>query len=345
MRISALSGLSFLPKVSFNKINNHSNSFTLPSLKNDTVSFSGKYSIKPVNVPKEDASAVAHSYRTSTAGHRAEYMGRTFTPSIVKLITLGMAGYVKDKAQKEGHKPTVLIGGDTRQATRESLPLISETLSSQGIDVLYVKEPVPSPLLALAAEENDIDLGVLMTASHNPWKDGGYNFLTDEGAIATSDITGKIAENIENIAELGVYTENNLPQDKGSVTEIDPFDSYFDRINNGLIDWNNIKESGLTVLYDGLQGTGNYVVPKLLQKEGIPFVSVESEGQEGPNPTEDNLQALKDAVSKNSDKGLVVGLSNDGDADRFGVVDEQGNFISTNDVLLLVAHHLADNKG
>jgi phosphomannomutase len=75
------------------------------------------------------------------------------------------------------------------------------------------------------------------------------------------------------------------------------------------------------------------------------MINVKSSGQEGPNPTEENLQQLKETVAANKKPGLVVGFSNDGDADRFGVIDEKGNFISTNDVLLLVSHHLADNKG
>ncbi|MBQ9246279.1 hypothetical protein IJ182_08440 [bacterium] len=345
MRISALKGFNYFPSLkNVQKTSNYTvNTNYQPKLNADTVTFSGKYEVKPVNVETEMADKIAHSYETSTAGHRAEYMGETFTPPIVNLITLGMADYVKEKAEQEGHKPTILIGGDTRQATRESLPLIRDTLAGQGIDVIHITEPVPSPLLAYAAEQNDIDLAVLMTASHNPWKDGGYNFVTDDGAIAGTDITQKIAQNIRDIAERGVYTE--LKTEKGNIKEIDPFDMYYKRISKGIIDWDKIRDSGLTVYYDGLEGTGNYVVPKLLKKKGIPFIPVKSSGQEGPNPTEENLSLLKDTVSHSDKTGLVVGFANDGDADRFGVIDEKGNFISTNDVLLLVAHHLADNKG
>ena len=343
MRINSVSAIGFLQKI--NKVNNQSRYYSTPlsPLKGDTVSFSGQFSIKEIGVTPKRAAVIANSYATSTAGHRAEYMGENFTPEIVKLITLGMADYVNKKADEEGHKPKVLIGGDTREATKKSLPLISETLSGQGIDVIYIKEPVPSPLLAYAAEKNNIDLAVLMTASHNPWKDGGYNFVTGDGAIATSDITQEIAENIRNIANLGFYTEQKY--NKGKIKEFNPFDMYYKRITNGIVDWDNIKNSGLTVYYDGLNGTGNYVFPKLLKKQGIPLINVKSSGQEGPNPTEENLVQLRKTVAANKNSGLVVGFSNDGDADRFGVVDEKGNFISTNDVLLLVSHHLADNKG
>ncbi len=340
MKIGAISNL--MPLHSINKLNGNTSLGTVNSIKNDSVSFSGKYHVRRVDVPVEKAEFVANSLSTSTSGHRAEYLSENFTKDIVNLITLGIADYAKDKAKEGGHRPTVLIGGDTRRASRESLPEIKDTLTRQGVDVIYIKEPVPTPLLAFAAENKNIDLAVLMTASHNPWNDAGYNIVTPEGAIAGPDVTKQIADRMVTIAKIGSYPE--LHKDLGKVEEFDPFDMYYERISNANIDWDNIKESGLVVYYDGLQGTGGYVVPKLLEKKGIEDEIVHSQGQDGPNPTDKNLKQLEAAVKNNNDKGLVVGLSTDGDADRFGVVDEQGNYITPNDVILLVGYHLAKNK-
>jgi phosphomannomutase len=342
MLISPIKNINFSPVKNINRRVNVFSSNLLP-LKSDTVSFSGNYSLCNFYINKNVASTVAKSLSTSTSGHRAEYMGKTFTPDVVKLITLGMARYVKEQSYQNGKKPTVLIGGDTRRATRESLPLIRDTLVNQGINVIHLKDPVPSPLLAYAAEQYKPDLAVLMTASHNPWKDGGYNFVTKDGAIADAKITKQISENMMNIAEQGSYLE--VEEGKGKVKELDPFDMYLKKIDSLNIDWNKIKNSGLKVYYDGLQGAGNYVFPKLLDKKGINYTQVKSEGQEGPNPIKENLTLLSENVVKNANNGLVVGLANDGDADRFGVIDEKGNFVSTNDVLLLTAYHLTKNKG
>ncbi len=315
--------------------------YSTKQLNCDTVSFKGSPFVeKSVGVSLEIAKEVANSLSTSTSGHRAPYLSEKFTKDIVKLITLGVAGYAAINASKY---PTVLIGGDTRQASRESLPMIKDTLLSHSINVLNIKEPVPTPLLAMAAQKCGVDIAVLMTASHNPWNDGGYNLVTKSGAIAPAEVTQEVAKYIEKIAKEGRYIESKIPF--GKLTNINPYEMYKEQLESyGLIDWENISKSGLKVFYDGLQGTGNNVMPKLLTDYGIRFKEVKSSGQEGPNPIDKNLGELKTAVQTDNSP-LKIGLSNDGDADRFGIVDENGKFVNANDVILLVGYHLAKNKG
>lgn len=326
------------------KLSNVNNYATAPVLKSDMVSFGATNKVKRnVNVPVDKALFVANSLSTSTSGHRAVYGSEDFTPDIVKLLTLGVADYAKEQAKETGKRPTVLIGGDTRKASRESLPLINETLAKQGVDVIYIKDPVPTPLLAMAAKAYDTDLSVLMTASHNPWADGGYNLVTKAAAIAPATVTQEVAKYAVNHAKIGTYMEDKKPT--GVVREVYPYDLYKNTLNKrGLINWENIKNSQIEVFYDGLQGSGCKVMPRLLDDYGIAHTEVKSSGQEGPNPTDKNLTMLKNEI-KNSAANLKIGIANDGDADRFGVVDENGNFVATNDVLLLVSYHLAQNKG
>lgn len=341
MRINPISMVALKPQFGIKKNSEvHFNYSTSPV--EDSVSFKGGLKAKAVNVPLAKAKFVANSLSTSTSGHRAEYLSENFTKDIVKLITLGVAGFATAEAAKNNKQPVVLIGGDTRVATRESLPEIKDTLLKQGVNVIEIKDPVPTPLLAMAAKEQNVDLAVLMTASHNNWKDGGYNLVTKAGAIAPAEVTKEVAKEMEKLAVIGTYAENEVPT--GTLTELDPFEMYRNNIMNGYINWDNIAKSGLKVYYDGLNGTGNYTVPKLLESFGIPYENVKSKGQDGPNPTDGNLKMLKSEIAKSNDK-LRVGLSNDGDADRFGVVDEKGNFVNANDVILLVGYHLAKNKG
>jgi phosphomannomutase len=323
---------------------------TKPEFKTETtvpatnLSFTG-YNLqkKLINVTLSKAKEVSKSLSTSTSGHRAPYGSENFNKDIVALFTLGVASYVLDHSPFEEKNPRVLIGGDTRKATTECLPLINDILTKQGIDVLYIKDPVPTPLHAMAARDYKVDLGILMTASHNPWTDGGYNLVTNNGAIAPADVTQKVAKYVNEHAEKGFYYENMTPI--GTSHELYPYELYKNRLNSyNLIDWEKIKNSGLEVCYDGLQGTGSYVLPKLLEEYGIPFKEVKSNGQEGPNPTSGNLLLLSDKVAKLPAK-LKIAISNDGDADRFGILDEKGNFINANDVILLTAYHLAKNHG
>ncbi len=310
---------------------------------NDSISFKGSYSDKKINVDIEKAEKIANSLSTSTSGHRAVYGTEDFNADTVELMTLGVAKYAKEVANNQNKKPVVLIGGDTRKATRESLELVKDTLINQGIDVVYIKEPVPTPLHALKTKQDNIDVAVLMTASHNPWEDGGYNLVTKEGAIAPPSVTKKVAENMIQYAKEGRYTVDN--NNKGKVNELFPYDSYKDTLNSyNLINWDEIKNANISIYYDSLKGTGENVFPRLLNDYSIPLIDVESGPKEGPNPTKENLVEVRNDL-KNDTNQLKIGLANDGDADRFGVIDENGEFIEPNDVVLLTAHHLAKNKG
>ena len=337
MKISAITALN----AKSTNFNHHNLPVRTFALKQDTVTFSSAASQKEIAVSPEKAELVVNSLRNSTSGHRDKYMGENFTPDIVRLITLGVADVAKDEAQKNNSRPLVLIGGDTRRATRESLPLIQDTLQKQGVDVLSIKNPVPTPILAVAAKDKNIDLSVLMTASHNPWEDGGYNFVTKTGAIAPENVTQQIADHVDKYAKNGAYTESVVT---GKAIDFNPFPIYKSLMDNNFIDWGKIKDAKIDIYYDGLKGTGPYAVPELFKSYGIDFESVISSGQVGPNPTGSNLAVLKKAIAASAKK-IKIGLANDGDADRFGVVDEKGNFINPNDVILLVGYHLAKNKG
>ena len=315
---------------------------TVPELQNDTVAFKAglKHNFK---FDIDLAAKVTKSLSTSTSGHRGVFGSEVFNKKIVSLFTLGVASYAMNKARHEGHEPTVLIGGDTRKASRECLPMISRILKDYGINVLYAKTPVPTPHHAMASRDYNVDLAILMTASHNPWADGGFNLVTSAGAIASTEVTQDVAKEVMNIVMHGYYYDS--PKGKGKVKNIDLYDLYKNNINKyGLIDWNNIKNSGLSVYYDSLNGTGQYFVPKMLKEYGIKAKTLATSDLVGPNPTSSNLKNLKNEII-NSNDNLKIGLANDGDADRFGVVDEKGNFISPNDVILLVGYHLAKNKG
>ncbi len=346
MKISHLVGVQGTPNVQKIKQNTSVSSPFLNG-KVDSITFSGKYEVKPVNVDVKTAEFVANSLSTSTSGHRAPYGSDKFNKDIVELLTVGVAKYAKDEVKGTDRRPQVLIGGDTRFATKESLPLIKDTLLGQNVDVLYIDKPVPTPLLALATREYDVDVAILMTASHNPWADGGYNLVTKQGAIAPADVTKKVAKHVVDTAKAGSFVENK--DSKASLARFFPYDIYKQQINDlNLINWDRIQNSGINVYYDGLSGTGVNVLPELLDDYGIEATTIYSSGQEGPNPNAKNLVELSEKIKEatqtiGADK--VVGLATDGDADRFGVVDENGKFLPANDVILLAAYHLAKNKG
>ena len=313
----------------------------------DSVSFSAKPKTKKLNVDMDTANHVAKALSTSTSGYRAEYGTDKFNKDIVEVLSLGVADYAIEAAKLTGDKPVVMIGGDTRKATKEMIPFISEVLTNKGIDVIKANKPTPTPVFAQAAKDKGIPLSILMTASHNPWSDGGYNLVTDAGAIAPPDVTEQVAKHIIANAEKGEY-EVKSSEEKGKIKVQDLYPKYkndLDNLKDINIDWKAIKDANIKIYYDGLRGTGNNVFPRLMKDNGIKnLTKLDSGVKKGPNPTAANLTELSEAVKSNKSK-LVIGLANDGDADRFGVIDENGKFITPNDVILLTAYHLSKNKG
>lgn len=346
MKVCCLNGVNCASKINLGK--NIQSNYSIIPMKCDSVSFKSNYKVEPLDIDWETAKTVADSLSTSTSGHRAKYNTKLFNEDVVKMLTLGVADYAKQEAKKKSPSaiPSVLIGGDARKASRDSLPIINETLLKQGVDVYYIDKPIPTPVLAHNAKMLDADVAILMTASHNPWEDGGYNLVTSNAAIAPAQVTKQVADFALKHAKAGYYKELKSPvMSKACSFHIDPYNTYVNLLDSlEIFDWQGIKDSGLTIYYDGLKGAGCNVMPKLLKEKGIPCVNVVSGGQIGPNPTKENLAKLSKTL-QNSKKDLKIGLANDGDADRFGVVDENGNFVSTNDVLLLAAYHLIKNRG
>ena len=333
-----------------NNINNSHMSMPLRGINKDMVSFSGIKKISVANIDKANAKKAALSLVSSTSGHRAIYPTEMFNRDLMKLFAAGVGQWVKNHPLKDKSKqPTVMIGGDTRQATKECMQDMANVLISQGINVQMNQKPVPTPLHALYAKEHkdDVNLSILLTASHNPWAYGGVNLVTKDGAIAGSEVTQDVANEIIDIREKGGYFINTKNKGKKTTIDEDAYQLYKTKIeDSGLIDFDKIKSSGIEINYDSLDGTGGFVLPRLFSEKAIPFNKFSPAGREleGPNPEAKNLVPLMKRVQASSSK-LAIGIANDGDADRFGVVDRDGTFITPNDVILLAAYHLNKHKG
>ena len=343
MRVQAVSFQ--IPKIGYlNKFTGTVNPIKTVELPYDTVSFKGR---DEKLLSREDGLEAANKLRTSTSGYRAPY-GEKFNDKFVYSLTQALA----QDMQKNG-QTTTLVGGDTRQATKKYAPEIVDTFNSQGINVLVPHlsdakkgeiSPVASPILALTTREYEIPLSVLLTASHNPWEDGGYNFLTSEGAVADDARVRPLTDNLEEITKNG-KTKPKTTDYVGKKIYIDPYNIYKDYLDEKqFVDFEKIKDAGIDIFYEDFGGTGGYYFPKLMEDYGIKIKKALSSKTDGPNPIERNMKNLAREV-KSSNNPLKIGLANDGDSDRFGVIDENGNFVSVTDVLTLCAYHLIKNKG
>ncbi len=310
----------------------------------DTVSFEARS--KKLLDAKQGAEA-AEKLRTSTSGYRSTF-GEDFNDRLVYTITQAAIAYAKEKGAD-----TVMIGGDTRKATEKYAPIITELFLEQGINVQIPMledakhrkhAPVATPALAVSTMQAKLPITILLTASHNPWDEGGYNFLTDEGAVADCSVINKLVETIKRITGKG-RIDKRYKGERGKVSTFNPYEIYTKHVKeNKLIDFANIAKANIGIYYEDFGGTGGYYLPQLMEENGVKLGGVLHSKTKGPEPNNENALNLKETVKK-SENPLKIGIMTDGDSDRFGVVDENGNFISAVDVIMLASYHLIKNKG
>jgi phosphomannomutase len=321
--------------------------------KHDTFSFGKGF---PMSLEK--TKDLANALTTSTSGVRR--IGKEYD-EIIEPLTKGVMAYCAENKIKN-----IVLAHDTREITSKAGKQITKMLVDNGFNVHVSTKgmlttnskanhinPVSTPLLAtatrhIAQEKGEKTFGILLTPSHNPWEYGGYNLVTDEATIAPAHITKKIGNLMEKMAQ-GENINTKVSPDKGKITRINPLKIYNKFINQNVgFDWAAIKKAKVPVIYEDLKGAGKTCFPQFLKKNGVKLEQHLSSASEGPNPVDKNLTALKQAV-ENHKSPLAMGLANDGDADRFGVIykDKKGKaqFMNPNDVILLIEHHMFQNRG
>jgi phosphomannomutase len=298
-------------------------------------------------------------YRFGTSGYRNDEDSE-FNEAVLRQIAGAISDCLIEDIQQSGELVPVLVGGDTREKTRRFLPLVAEIMRERGLEVFKAATDLPSPVLAYAAKYfKDLNLGygrtlgaVLMTASHNPWPYGGFNFLTPDAAVMPTPVSKRFEEAQANPRNLKLDRAALGVNAQAAIHEFDPYALYQKHLKEGMkIDYAKIKASGLKIFYDPLYATGRRYLPRLLKDEGIEITVIHDTderpaGYDGmPEPTGSNLTELTALIQADQSGALKVGMANDGDADRFGVLDEHGRYLNSNEVLSLILYHLLNNKG
>ena len=276
-----------------------------------------------------------------TDGWRA-IIAEDFTFENVVAVTKAVAGFIQ--AKHDPSKP-VVIGYDTRFLADKFAQRAAETLNELGLNVKITDSDAPTPVVAFAAKNLDSAGALMFTASHNPPEYCGIKYIPEYAGPATADMTDVIVANVKKIQQ---GDENFLRKAAvPGITEIfDPKPDYM-KVVKDLIDFDKIKQANIKVFYDALYASGMGYVDTLLKDAGCDVVSIKNwrdplYGGGMPEPKEKFLGELKKLVLENAP---AIGLSNDGDADRFGVLDEKGNFITPNEVIAILFKHLVKHKG
>jgi alpha-D-glucose phosphate-specific phosphoglucomutase len=289
------------------------------------------------------------SIKFGTSGWRS-VIAQDFTFDNVRLATQGIANYLNLEIRNEQsplhfRNPVVIVGHDTRFLAREFALAVCEVLAANDLEPLLCDRDTPTPVIAYAIRDRKTIGGINMTASHNPPEYQGLKFSTWNGAPATPDVTKQIEANIAKL-------QSEKFSFKGAVIgtyECDTFNpqpAYFKQLHR-LIEFSVLRKAKMKVALDFSYGTAHGYTDKLFESVGAKITLFHNElnplfGGHHPEPNAENMAAVSKFVRSGK---AQIGLGTDGDADRFGIVDKDGTWLTPNQVLALALYHLKKNRG
>ena len=278
-----------------------------------------------------------------TGGWRA-IIADEFTKENIRLVTAGLCALM----EKEGHSGgTVCLGYDRRFLSKEAMFWAAEVLAGSGFRPYVINRSVPTPLIMFTVKRMNLAYGLAITASHNPAIYNGIKIFTAGGRDADVTVTGKIEAEI---AKLRPEDVKSIPYADalaaGIVQEGYPFNEYIDSILQ-MIDVNAIRRSRLRIAIDPMYGVSHSSLRTILLtcRCDVDMIHEQHDtlfGGKMPAPSEETLRMLSTYVVDNR---CNLGIATDGDADRLGVIDEHGNYLHANTLLVLLYYYLLKYRG
>ena len=266
-----------------------------------------------------------------TDGWRA-VVGKEFNDENVSLVINAIAKYVFDNF---GINKKIIIGYDPRFKADSYAQMAADILAGAGFNVLISESFLPTPVLAFYAKNLNAS-AIMFTASHNPPEYLGIKYIPDYAGPATSDITEEIVSNIGKT----ISSER-----QGTIQTRKFFQEYYSHINE-LIDFNIIRGMNKNIIFDALYSASIGYFDRILDVENIKYEILHNKRDInfGGGLPEPKPKYLKELIEKVKETPNSIGLSNDGDADRYGVINELGEYVSPNEIMGMLLIHLVRNK-
>ncbi|GJQ21348.1 MAG: phosphomannomutase [Bacteroidia bacterium] len=262
-----------------------------------------------------------------------------FTFDNVARVAAATAAYFKNhKKIRNG----VVVGYDARFLSREFAELTAAILASKGIRVILSDKISSTPMVSLMTRKLGAAGGVVITASHNPAKYNGYKLKGDFGGPAHPEMIQKLENQLKRVKGLKskVHGFEDLKK-KGKIRLLDFTSQYVEEVRLKL-NVDLIRSSGIRIAYDAMHGAGQGVLERLVPAAAVLRNSFNpSFGGSHPEPLP---QHLKDLASIVIGRQCDIGIATDGDADRVGVYDEQGNFVDSHRIFALLLKYLVEQK-
>jgi phosphomannomutase len=276
-----------------------------------------------------------------TDGWRAR-IAEDFTFANVEAVTQALVDYLR--TQNAGGELRTVVGYDRRFASELFARRAAEVFAGNGVAVDLFAIDVPTPLVSFEVKRRGLDGGVMITASHNPPDFNGFKFKAPYGGSATPAITDQIEK------LLGATAPRRLPFDEaqrqGLANVIEADGDYRSHVES-LVAINDIRGADALVIADPMHGTGGRWIESMLAGGKIRVETIRADrdplfGGVLPEPMPWSLELTSRVIRE---RGALMALVTDGDADRVGAMDERGEYVNTHQILIILLLHLVRRKG
>lgn len=271
-----------------------------------------------------------------TDGWRA-IIAKDYTVDNVERVAEATAKWLKKNNGKQ-----VVIGYDCRFGGQMFTEVTAQVLGGFGIKVLMDRHFASTPMVSLGVAKTKSDLGVVITASHNPPSYNGYKLKSKFGGPMIPVHIAEVEDLIPDACTLDEVPSMEELTEKGLLENIDLEKMYLDHVEANF-DLDAIRNSKIQLAYDAMYGAGQNAVMKLFPKAH--FLHCEFNPSflgQAPEPIHRNLGELSELIKK--DPAITLGLANDGDADRIGLYDDEGQFVDSHHILLLLLLYMREYK-
>ena len=260
----------------------------------------------------------------------------TFTFKNVRYAAQATAEYLKTV---RGSQRAVFIGYDVRFLSKEFARTVAEVFAGNGFSVVLMDRAYPTPYVSFEVKRRGFVGGIVITASHNPPVFNGFKVKGNFGGSATPSITAQIESNLGKVPVIADFSES-------AIETVRPEKYYFNHMKS-LVDWDRIAKSKLRIVVDSMHGCGGFILEEMLRDTSCTVHTIRGNseplfGGVNPEPMMPQLEPLAEEVRRSHSD---IGLATDGDADRLGIVDENGEYLNTLQTLCLLLLHVYRNKG
>jgi len=262
-----------------------------------------------------------------------------FTFANARTVAHAIARYV---VRNEDARKGVLIGYDHRYAADRVAAAVAEVISATGTPVWLADKPCPTPAISYLVRHRGAAGGIVITASHNPYRWNGIKYKASYGSSALPSIVAQIEQELEVVLQKGVPP---LPPRPDLIQPLEPRAPYLDALEK-LVDWKRLRNANFRFVFDPMHGSAAGLLPKLFRRNGITCGEIRATrdprfGGAHPEPIEPHIEALRQAVRAGK---YDAGFCADGDGDRIGAIDRDGAFINPHQIFALLVWHLAGTR-